>query len=309
MAIISSGMKTILTGPTGQVGHELLACWPPDQEIIPLGSGEMDLANADSIRSAIRRIKPDLIVNAAAYTAVDRAEDEPELAHAINGAAVGIIGEEAQRIGAAVVHYSTDYVFDGVKTTPYAIDDRPNPQSVYGRSKLEGELALAASGAAHLTIRTSWIYGLRGRNFLLAILRQAALKPELKIVADQIGSPTWCRVVARTSVEMIFGSLGGNPGARNFSNREGLYHLTCGGATNWFEFASRILEVAALQNPPKLTPISTIEYGARATRPLYSVLDCSRTVKTFGVLIVDWASALEELLIGQRAQLPAIMSQ
>jgi dTDP-4-dehydrorhamnose reductase len=301
-------MKTLITGPDGQIGFELVANWPREHQVIALNSTELDLGDLAAIRKTLREIKPDLIVNAAGYTAVDRAEVEQERARAINAVAVGAIGEEARKLGAAVVHYSTDYVFDGRKRSPYATDDAPNPQSVYAQSKLEGEIALANSGAAHLIIRTSWIYGMRGRNFMLAILRQAALKPELRIVADQIGCPTWSGMVAKSTIDIVFKSLVGQTGGRSFGGREGLYHLSSGGSTNWFEFARRIIELAEVNKPPKLTPITTKEYGAPANRPAYSVLDCSRTAETFGVLIVDWSVVLEKLLIGHRAHLPEILS-
>jgi dTDP-4-dehydrorhamnose reductase len=301
-------MRILITGPDGQIGGELLDLWPSTDEVVPVSIAEMDFTNPQAIREKVREIKPDLIVNAAGYTAVDRAETEPDIAMAINATAVGVLGEEAKRLGAAVIHFSTDYVFDGRKRTPYTPDDQPNPQSVYAESKLQGEVALRESGAAHITLRTSWIYGARGRNFLLAILRQAASKPELKIVSDQTGCPTWSRSVAQATIEIAQRAMIGERGHWSFGERQGIYHLCSGGCTTWFDFAHRIFELADVPKKPKLVPITTEQYGAPAARPLYSVMDCSKAHDAFGVLIVHWAVALEKLLIGQRAELARTLS-
>ena len=196
-------MKILLTGKNGQVGWELQRTLTTLGDVVAIDRKGMDLANPDSIRNTIRAVRPDLIVNAAAYTAVDKAESEPELAMAINGIAPGIMAEEAGRLGAAMVHYSTDYVFDGTKTTPYTEGDILNPINVYGKTKLAGEQAVQAAGIPHLIFRTSWVYGLRGRNFLLTILRLAKEWDELKIVDDQIGAPTWSRMVAEATATIL----------------------------------------------------------------------------------------------------------
>jgi dTDP-4-dehydrorhamnose reductase len=251
-------MKTLLTGPDGQIGAEILSAWPRERgfgrqpcEIIPLSIEQCDFTNVAALRRFVREIKPNLIINASGYTAVDRAESEPDLARAINATAVGVLGEEARRLGAAVVHFSTDYVFDGRKRTPYTPEDKPNPQGVYAQSKREGEVALIESGAPYIIIRTAWIYGLRGRNFLLAILRQAAQKPELKIVNDQTGCPTWSRSVARGTIEMVSHAMEEKTGSCSFGGREGVYHLCAGGSTTWFDFARRIFQLADI---PRTAP-------------------------------------------------------
>lgn len=299
-------MNVLITGSNGQIGWELARCAPPDWTVHALDRTRLDLAQPESIPPALRALRPELIINAAAYTAVDRAEDEPDLAQRINAEAVGVVAREARALGAAMVHFSTDYIFDGAKSTPYTPNDRPNPQSAYARSKLAGEQALVDSGASHLIIRTEWVYSLRGNNFLLAILRQAVSKPELRIVNDQIGSPTWARSIAQTSLEMIRKSTGGVAGARHFSGHEGLYHATCSGQTTWFDFARAIIEEARLANAPRLQPITTGQYAARAKRPAYSVLDCSSTQRAFGITMPSWREALQQALSDRAALADAL---
>lgn len=302
-------MKVLITGPDGQIGTQLLRFWPASDEVVPVSIAELNFADSAAIRQTVRAIAPDLIVNAAGYTAVDRAETEPELAMAVNATAVGVFGEEAKRLGAAVIHYSTDYVFDGTKRTPYTPNDAPNPQSVYAKTKYGGEVALRESGASHLILRTSWIYGLYGRNFLLAILRQAQLKPELKIVSDQTGCPTWCGDVAKATIAIAQRALHKNKNGSTFGERAGTYHICSGGSTTWFEFAKRILELAELPKSPKLAPITTEQYAAPAARPLYSVMDCSKARDAFGVQIPNWDETLEELLTTQRSELAQALAQ
>lgn len=280
-------MRILMTGTNGQVGFELLRAFAPANDIIAAPRERLDLAKPHAIRELVRETKPELIINAAAYTAVDRAESEPESARAINAMAVGVIGEEARRINTPVIHYSTDYVFDGTKRTPYQPGDRPNPQSVYGRTKLEGERALAESGASYIVLRTCWVYAMRGRNFVLAILKNAKEKPELRVVNDQTGSPTWCRLIAKATAQIVRTGLKN----RSFEDRQGVYHYACSGSTTWHEFAQYILQLENLSN--SLTPISTADYGAPAPRPAYSVLDCSQTVETFGTEIVAWRQAYD----------------
>ena len=223
--------RILLTGKNGQVGWELQRTLAPLGEVVVLDRRQLDLSDPDQIRERVREISPDLIVNAAAYTAVDRAEAEPEPAMAVNGTAPGLLAEEAKRIGAAIIHYSTDYVFDGAKTTPYTEEDAPNPLNVYGRTKLAGEQAVQAAGVPHLILRTSWVYGMRGKNFLLTILRLAREREELKIVDDQIGAPTWSRTIAEATAQIL------TSGAWPVSGASGIYHLTASGSTSWYGFA------------------------------------------------------------------------
>jgi len=283
----------MLTGKNGQVGWELQRALAPLGEVVALDRTQLDLANPSQIRERVREIKPGLIVNAAAYTAVDRAEAEPEPAMAVNGIAPGILAEEAKRIGAAIVHYSTDYVFDGAKATPYTEDDTPNPLNVYGRTKLAGEQAIRAVGAPHLILRTSWVYGMRGKNFLLTILRLAREREELKIVDDQIGSPTWSRAIAAATARIL------SAGRLSTADASGIYHLTASGGTTWHGFAKAIL---ALDPHPteqvckNLKPIPTAAYPTPARRPAYSVLSNDKLKAAFGVALPGWEQGLKSAL-------------
>ncbi|MCI0362510.1 MAG: dTDP-4-dehydrorhamnose reductase [Phycisphaerales bacterium] len=297
-------MKVLLTGPDGQIGWELARALAASHEVVAVRPIEMDLTDAAAIRQTVRSVKPEVIVNAAGFTNVDQAESEPDLAFAVNGAAVSVLGAEAARIGAGVAHFSTDYVFDGTKTEPYRPDDKPNPLSLYGRSKLAGEQALAASGASHLIIRTSWVYGARRHNFLRTILHQASIKPQLRIVDDQEGCPTWCRPLADAVARIIDASLKNGRQGTSFGAYQGTYHLAGAGATTWFEFARRILEMAQLRPAPELVPICTDEFAAQARRPPYSVLDCSKTAETFNVSLPPWEASLQEFFDTERAMLP-----
>ncbi len=271
--------RILLAGRNGQVGWELERTLAPLGEIRACDHSSLDLADADRIRSAVRAFKPDVIVNAAAYTAVDQAEAEPELAEAINGTAPGILAEEAKRLGALLVHYSTDYVFDGTKPTPYTEADAPNPLGVYGRSKLAGEQAVQAVGGDHLILRTSWVYGLRGRNFLLTIMRLAGEKPLLRIVGDQVGAPTWCRNIAETTAALLASPQG----------PRGLFHLTAGGTTSWHGFAAAI--VAARGATARVEEITTADYPLPARRPANSRLDCG-ALRAQGIALPDWQDQL-----------------
>lgn len=281
--------KILLVGRNGQVGWELQRTLATLGDVIAIDRHGMDLANPDSIRNAIRTIRPNLIVNAAAYTAVDKAESEPELAMAINGIAPGIMAEEAKLIGAAMVHYSTDYVFDGAKTSPYTEDDIPNPISVYGKTKLVGEQAVQAAGIPHLIFRTSWVYGLRGRNFLLTILRLAKERDELKIVDDQIGAPTWSRMIAEATGQVL------SQCSIPLATRSGIYNLAAAGQTSWHGFTQAILDCMSSQGanpPPNLTPIATSEYQLPAPRPQYSVLSSAKLSQTFRLALPAWDASL-----------------
>jgi dTDP-4-dehydrorhamnose reductase len=288
--------KILLTGKNGQVGWELQRTLAPLGDVVAVGHQEMDLADPDSIRRMIREVRPHLIVNPAAYTAVDKAESESDLAMAINGIAPGVMAEEAKRLNAAVIHYSTDYVFDGAKERPYVEDDAPNPLNVYGRTKLAGEQAIQAAGAPHLILRTSWVYGARGRNFLLTILRLAREKSELKIVDDQVGAPTWARLLAEVTSQIV--AQHSSPLCRQaipISDVSGIYHAVPTGSTSWHGFAAKILENVfghAGQTPPKLVPIPTSDYPLPAVRPRNSCLSSEKLTYAFGLAIPSWEDSL-----------------
>ena len=288
--------KILLTGGRGQIGWELQRTLAPFGEIVVVNRQEMDLADPDSIRTRIREVEPQLIVNAAGYTAVDKAESEPELAMAVNGVAPGIIGEEAKKLGATVVHYSTDYVFDGTKTAPYSEEDAPNPLNVYGRTKLAGERALAAVGVPNLILRTSWVYGARGRNFFLTILRLAGEKKELKVVIDQQGSPTWCRMVAEVTSHMLAQhySLKARAG-ESMTDFSGLYHVTSSGMTTWHGFAGKILENdigRKMRSMPELISVSSDDYPLPAKRPQNSCLSNDKLARAYGLKLPSWEKSL-----------------
>lgn len=262
----------------------------PLGEVVALDRRQLDLSRPDQIRERVREIKPSLIVNAAAYTAVDRAEEEPELAMAVNGVAPGILAEEARRLNAVMVHYSTDYVFDGTKTTPYTEEDEPRPLNVYGKTKLEGERAIQAVGLPHLILRTGWVYGMRGKNFLLTILRLAKERDELKIVDDQIGAPTWSRTIAEVTAQIL------KANASPVTDLSDIYHLTASGSTSWYGFAKAILELdpnRAEQVCRQPKPILTAEYPTPARRPAHSVLPNAKLKAAFGIVLPGWEQSLK----------------
>jgi dTDP-4-dehydrorhamnose reductase len=279
----------LLTGANGQIGWELQRTLAPHGQLVALDRHGMDLANHDSIRAAIRAHQPQIIVNAAAYTAVDQAESEPELALAINGIAPEIMAEEAKKVDALLVHYSTDYVFDGTRQGAYTENDEPNPLNVYGRSKLAGERAIAASGVRHLIFRTSWVYGMRGKNFLLTILRLAKERSELKVVDDQIGAPTWCRAIAEATAQALARGQE-QPGA----GATGTFHMTAAGSTSWCGFAKAIVERSG--SSCKVVPIASSEYPLPARRPANSVLSNARLHAALEVTLADWETALRHCL-------------
>jgi len=305
--VIECSMKKILiTAKNGQIGWELQRTLAALGDIVAVDRQTMDLSNPDSIRKTIREVKPNIIVNTAAYTAVDNAESEPELAMAINGVAPGILAEEAKRLNAAIIDYSTDYVFDGKKTKPYDEQDAPCPLNVYGKTKLAGEQAIQAVGVPHLIFRTSWVYGLRGRNFLLTILRLAKEKEELRVVNDQVGAPTSSRMVAEATALILarFGSPS-PPNQPELSECTGLYHLTAAGHTTWYGFAEAILDYHrqaneagdnAVSRLAKLLPVSTSGYPTPATRPLNSLLANDKLERTFRLRLPDWRHQLELML-------------
>jgi len=295
-------VRILLTGKNGQVGWELQRTLSTLGEVIALGQADMDLANPDTIRKICRDVKPNLIVNPAAYTAVDKAETEPTLALAINGTAPGILAQEAQRLGAALIHYSTDYVFDGSKNTPYTEQDMPNPQNIYGSSKLAGERAIQAVDVPYLILRTAWVYGARGKNFLLTMQRLGREKPLLKVVDDQIGAPTWSRLLAEATAQIVAQSLSRDQETVTSYIRQhsGVYHMSCAGQTSWHGFASAILAGANASThanvSAQLQPIPSSEYPTPAARPAYSVLSNEQLARTFGITLPDWRVALEMVL-------------
>jgi dTDP-4-dehydrorhamnose reductase len=276
-------VKILLTGKNGQIGWELARTLAPFGEVNAFDRATLDLAVPDQIVAAMRSVRPDVVVNAAAYTAVDRAEAEPELAMRINGLAPGILAEETRRIGALLIHYSTDYVFDGTKSTPYVEADTPNPVNAYGKSKLEGERAIQASGCRHLIFRTSWVYGMRGKNFVLTILRLARERPELRVVDDQIGSPTWCRDVATATARVVQ-----SPGP------SALYHLASQGSTSWCGLAREIL--AQCRIPATVRPIPSEDYPTPAKRPANSVLSSATIAAHLHLSLPPWQIALSACL-------------
>jgi len=284
-------MKILLLGKNGQVGWELQRTLAPLGDVIALGRQELDLTDQQSIRRTVRTTRPDLIVNAAAYNAVDKAEEEPELAMAINGIGPGILAEEAVLNKALIVHYSTDYVFDGAKDSPYTEEDIPNPLNIYGKTKLAGEEAIRKTEAGYLILRTCWVYGLRGNNFLLTILRLAREKNELRIVNDQFGAPTWSRMVAESTALLLARYLFSKPE----HSKKGLYHLSADGETTWFGFTRAILEQIEKdrKHTPILQAISTESYPTAATRPLFSVLDNNLIHEQFAITMPSWQKQLK----------------
>jgi dTDP-4-dehydrorhamnose reductase len=297
-------MKILLTGKTGQLGWELERILPAVGDVVALDRQGLDLAGQKSIRRAVAEVRPHLIVNAAAYTAVDLAEDEPELAHAINAEGPGILAEEAKKIGAALIHYSTDYVFDGRKTSPYTEDDPTGPLNVYGRTKLAGEQAIQAVGVPHLIFRTSWVYSTRGKNFLLTILRLASEREELRIVNDQIGCPNWSRSLAEATIDVVK-RISEQAKLSAFGDFSGIYHMSGVGETTWYEFAKGILQkvshpsivddLAIRLKAKRVIPIPTSEFPTRVQRPIYSVLSCSKLLKRFGIALPEWSIQLARI--------------
>ena len=301
----------LLIGTNGQVGRELNGMLPRIGEVTALDRQRLDLTQPEEIRRAIRAFHPAFIVNAAAYTAVDKAESEESVARAINTEAPAVMAEEAKKIGASLIHYSTDYVFDGTKTTPYDEDDPTNPRNVYGRTKLEGERAIEASDAAHLIFRTAWVYATEGRNFLLTILRLATQREEIKIVRDQIGAPTLNSEIARATTSVLAQISGTEGGPRSLPDVSGIYHMTAGGETSWYDFTNAILEeaakttaaapwfAAATSSLPliarRVVPITTDEYPTPARRPAYSVLSNARLNRVFSLQLPDWRKQLHSV--------------
>ena len=282
--------KILLFGKVGQVGWELRRTLAPLGQLVCVDFPEVDLTKPDSIRGWIRDTAPDLIINAAAYTAVDKAETDTALATAINAEAPGLMAEEARQRGALLVHYSTDYVFDGAKTTPYVEEDAPNPLGAYGRTKLAGDTAIRQVGGRHLIFRLCWVYGTRGSNFLLTMQRLAREREQLRVVHDQIGCPTGSRLIAETTAL----SLQQVRTSGDTDRFTGTYHLCCAGQTSWHGFASAIIAKlpAAERKCREIAAVPSTEYPTPTKRPAYSVMSCGKLHRTFGLTLPDWRDNL-----------------
>lgn len=290
-------MKLLITGKNGQVGFELQRALAPLGEIVAVGKAECDLSDAEAIRRLVRDIRPDVIVNPAAYTAVDKAESDQERAAAVNAVAPGIFGEEAARFGAFVVHYSTDYVFDGTRQGAYLEDDATNPQSVYGLTKRDGELALAHANPRHLILRTSWVVGAYGGNFARTMLKLAADRDSLNVVADQWGAPTSAALLADVAAHLV---------RQQHNNSEsfpyGTYHCVADGETNWCDYARYVIGAAIkagkpiTAQPEAIRPFSTADYPTPAKRPTNSRLDTTKFRTTFGLELPHWQQGLDHIL-------------
>ena len=295
-------MKILLIGKDGQVGWELRRLLPALGEVTSVDRDTCDLTQPTQLRETVQRASPQLIVNAAAYTAVDQAESESALAMAINGQACELLAAEARRSGAALIHYSTDYVFDGRKRKPYVETDAVNPLSVYGRTKLAGEWAITASGVPHLVLRTSWVYGLHGRNFLLTMVRLARERPELRVVADQFGVPNWAAELARATTRIIGVAAARKGNVQDaIGENSGVFHLSGTGRASWHEFACTIvgtLSKRGLVPQVPVLPIATHEYPTPAARPANSVLDGTRLRTAWDTQLPDWKESLAECLDG-----------
>jgi dTDP-4-dehydrorhamnose reductase len=286
--------RILLIGKIGQVGWELRRTLAPMGRITCVDFPEIDLTKGDSIRQWVRETRPNIVINAAAYTAVDKAESEPDKAMSINGVAPGILAEEAKQSGALLVHYSTDYVFDGAKTTPYVETDSPNPLGAYGRSKLAGDEAVRAVGGAHLIFRLCWVYGARGQNFMLTMMRLAREREELRVVGDQIGCPTWSRMIAEATAQAVKQAVSApDPDALT-----GTYHLASSGTTSWHGFAEAIVKLMPAEGRrcARVEAISTTEYPTPTKRPAYSVLACDKLEHAFGLRLPHWEESLKQVL-------------
>lgn len=313
----------LLTGKNGQIGSELLRLLPQLGEVVALDRNQLDLSRGGDIRRIIREIRPQIVVNAAAYTAVDAAEKNESEAYAINAEAPRLLAEEAKRLGALLVHFSTDYVFDGSKRSPYNETDEVNPLNVYGKSKLSGERAIHSSGVPHLIFRTAWVYATRRRNFLLTILRLATEREELRIVSDQVGAPSCAGDLAAATTKILVGICERENTGFVFSRISGTYHMSAAGQTTWYDFARSILEKAGAVShdliwlaeatqgrqltAQRVVPISTEEFRSPAHRPANSVLSNSRLLETFGVALPDWRTQLQCCFVPESAaaNLPA----
>ena len=289
-------MKILLTGKTGQVGGELNNILKDMGELVSVEREQLDLSKIDSIEPAVLDIQPDIIINAAAYTAVDKAEEEPDLAMTINGVAPGVLAKAAKKAGASLIHYSTDYVFDGCSETPYREEDTTCPLNIYGESKLAGEKSIAEAGIPYLILRTSWVYSLQGKSILRTIQKLAAEKDTLRIVDDQIGAPTWARSIALATRKIIEQCLIN----RAKPSLSGVFHLTCQGQTSWHDFAKEILDLTGASQDTQLLPIPTSDYPTPAVRPLYSMLSNDKLKKIFAFEMPHWNDALIDCMHSKR---------
>jgi len=284
-------VRVLIIGKTGQVGQELSRLqWPAQFDVTQLGRTECDLSDIESIARVVEANNPDIVINAAAYTAVDRAESEPDLAMLVNGRAPGELARACARTGATLIHLSTDYVFDGAKQSAYVEDDPVGPLSVYGRTKEAGEAPIRAEHDKHIILRTSWVFSAHGVNFVNTMLRLAATQPELRVVSDQTGAPTSARDIA-AAIAVIANAVAEGRGAW------GTFHFTSAEPTSWFGFAEAI--VAGAPSRPKVTPIPTAEYPTPARRPTNSVLDCTRIARAYGIAQPSWRAALADVLAGR----------
>lgn len=305
-------MRVLVTGCRGQVGWELTRSLATIGEVVACDRAAADLSKPDSLRALVAAVRPDAIVNAAAYTMVDKAEEEERLAHVINADAVGVLAQEARKAGALLVHYSTEYVFDGEKPDPYVEGDAPNPLNAYGRSKLAGERAIDAAGGDWLVLRTSWVYGARGKNFLRTMLRLASERETLRVVADQFGAPTSARMIADITAQVLRESIRQRRGDQFQS---GIFHLTAQGATSWHGFASSIVEAARGALPGatiaarEVVAIATSDYPTPARRPSNSRLSNAKLEQRFGVRCQPWQEAMRLVLDDalEQAQAPALL--
>jgi len=289
----------LLFGANGQLGTQLSTLLASKGKVRAVGHADLDLRDLAALRALIYEANPSLIINAAAYTAVDAAESDAATAQLVNAEAPRVMAELARERDALLVHYSTDYVFDGTARASYTEDSPVNPLGVYGATKLAGEQAVAASGAAHLILRTAWLYSNRGKNFLNTMLRLAAERDELRVVSDQTGCPTYANLVADTSIQMLDGMF---VDASLRTERCGLYHVACQGETTWWGFAQRIIELAGLGERVRVLPISTADYPTPAQRPAYSVLSTAKLERVFGVRLPDWEDGLKRCLTERDAQ-------
>ena len=287
-------MRVLVTGRAGQVGAEVAQALQGFAEVIAHDRGTLDLADPDQVVARVREARPDAIVNAAAYTAVDQAESDEQAARRVNAIGPGVLAEEAKRAGAVLIHYSTDYVFDGTKAAPYVETDATNPLGAYGRTKLEGERAIGASACDHVILRTSWVYGPHGKNFLLTMLRLAAQRDELRVVDDQRGAPTSSAQLGRLTRAL----LEREPALRD---KAGIYHATAAGETTWRRFAEAIFDGARRRagaefRAPRVVPITTAEYPTPARRPANSLLSNAKLGAAFGLAVGGWREGLDEAL-------------
>ncbi len=290
-------MRIFLIGKNGQVGWELQRTLAPLGEVVAVDYPDIDLTDEQNIRDWVRRVKPQVLINAAAYTAVDQAESEPELVLAINATAPGILAEEAGSIGAALIHYSTDYVFDGTKGAAYCETDAPNPINIYGLSKLAGDQNIQQIDGIYLILRTTWVYSMRQGGFVRKVLEWSRKNPDLRIVSDQVGSPTWARALAEVTAQVL--AMGSSDPPGWLADRKGFYHLGGRGAVSRLDWAKKILEFD--HNPEEqvvqeIMPSLTSEFPTPATRPLYSPIDCTLFENTFGICLPDWELSLRQAM-------------